>query len=119
MEEIEGGQSVAIVFPDREKNAQLPRMGTLFIPNTLALVKGAPNAGGGRRLIDFLLSAEIEAKLAANASHQIPLNPLVQPKLPEAILTPQSAQPMAVDFEKAADLWEQSQTFLRDLFARG
>ena len=116
--EVEARQPVAIVFPDREKDPKQPRMGTLFIPNTLALVKRAPNAEGGRKIIDFLLSAEIEAKLAANASHQIPLNPQVQATLPAAILTPKDAYPMAVDFEKAADAWEQSQTFLRDLFAR-
>ncbi|MFL5340008.1 MAG: extracellular solute-binding protein, partial [Gemmataceae bacterium] len=78
MEELEGGHPVTIVFSDAEKDTARPEMGTLFIPNTVALIKGAPNTDGGRRLIDFLLSAEVEAKLAANASHQIPLNPQVE-----------------------------------------
>jgi iron(III) transport system substrate-binding protein len=112
MEEIAAGRAVQIVFPDRDG------FGTLFIPNTLALIRDAPNPDGGRKLIDFLLSDEIEAKLAANASHQIPLNPRVKAALPEQIRTPAQVKPMKVDFEKAADLWERSQTFLRDLFAR-
>jgi iron(III) transport system substrate-binding protein len=118
MEEKESGQPVEIIFPDREKNAEFPRLGTLFIPNTVALIKGAPNPDGAKKLIDFLLSAEIEAKLAENASHQIPLNPQVKAKLPEAILTPKDVHVMDVDFEKAADMWDHSQAFLRNLFAR-
>jgi iron(III) transport system substrate-binding protein len=118
MEEKEGGQPVDIIFPDREKNPEYPRLGTLYIPNTLALIRGAPNAEGGKKLIDFLLSAEVETKLAENASHQIPLNPQVKAKLPEVIRTPATIQVMDVGFEKAADMWERSQTFLRNLFAR-
>ncbi|HLW65142.1 MAG TPA: extracellular solute-binding protein [Gemmataceae bacterium] len=118
MEEKEGGQPVDIIFPDREKNSDFPRMGTLYIPNTLALIRGAPNADGGKKLIDFLLSAEVEQKLADNASHQIPLNPQVKAKLPEVIVAPSQVHVMDVDFEKAADMWERSQTFLRNLFAR-
>jgi iron(III) transport system substrate-binding protein len=116
--EVANKQPVAIVFPDREKNEKHPRLGTLFIPNTVALVKNCPNPDGGRKLVDFLLSAEIEAKLAENDSHQIPLNPEVKASLPAEILTPADVHPMQVDFEKAADWWQQSQAFLRDLFAR-
>jgi iron(III) transport system substrate-binding protein len=116
--EVEAGRAVTIVFPDRDGSREHPRLGTLFIPNTLAQIRGAPNPEGGRKLIDFLLSNEIEARLAANASHQIPLNPRVKATLPEQILTASAVKPMQVDFEKAADLWERSQSFLRDLFAR-
>jgi iron(III) transport system substrate-binding protein len=116
--EVANKQPVAIVFPDREKNERHPRLGTLFIPNTVALVKNCPNPDGGRKLIDFLLSAEIEARLAENESHQIPLNPEVKASLPPEILTPGDLHPMQVDFEKAADLWQHSQAFLKDLFAR-
>src|SRR5262245_23522137 len=115
--EVEAGQPVAMIFPDAEKNDARPRMGTLFIPNTVALIKGSPNGDGGRKLIDFLLSAEIEARLAECESHQIPLNPKVEAKLPAAIRTPKVAHPMAVDFEKAADAWDRAQTFLRNEFA--
>jgi iron(III) transport system substrate-binding protein len=116
--EVESGHPVALVFPDREKNEKLPRLGTLFIPNTLALIKGSPNPDGGRRLIDFLLSENSEAKLAKSASHQIPLNPNVKAELPAQILTPRDAHPMAVDFEKATDLWDHSQAAMTRIFAR-
>ena len=93
-------------------------MGTLYLPNTVAIVRGGPNPDGARKLVDFLLSADVEKQLAEGPSHQIPLNPEVKATLPDAIKDIRTAHPMAVDFEKAADLWDEAQTFLRDGFAR-
>ena len=61
----------------------------LYIPNTVALVKGGPNPAGGRKLIDYLLRPETEAKLAEGGGFQIPLNPPVKANLPPAIVTPE------------------------------
>ncbi len=111
--EVKAGRPVKIIFPDRDRPAG-DRMGTLFIPNTVMLIKGAPNPDGGRRMIDFLLSAEVEKQLAESESHQIPLNPNVDAKLPPAIETPKTVKAMQVDWGKAADLWDEVQTFLRN-----
>jgi iron(III) transport system substrate-binding protein len=116
--ELNEGRPVAIVFPDRNGHPQHPRMGVLYIPNTLAVIKGAPNPAGARRLVDYLLRPETEAKLAEGGGFQIPLNPNVKANLPPALVTPTQAKAMAVDWEKAADLWDEAQTFLRDEFAR-
>jgi iron(III) transport system substrate-binding protein len=93
-------------------------MGTLFIPNTVAIIRGSPNPAGARRLVDFLLSPEVESKLAEAESHQIPLNPQVHAVLPKEFVTRKEAKAMDVDFEKAADLWDEVQEFLRNEFAR-
>ena len=93
-------------------------MGVLYIPNTLAVVKGCPNPDGAKKMIDYLLRAETEAKLAEGGGFQIPLNPDVKAKLPPALMSPNQVKPMAVDFEKSADLWDDVQSFLRDEFAR-
>lgn len=114
MIELNAGKPVAIIFPDREPNPQFPRLGVLYIPNTLALVKNAQNAAGGRKLIDYLLTRE--GQLAAGGGFQIPLNPMVKADLPAAILRPESVTRMQVDFEKAADLWDEVQAFLRNEF---
>jgi iron(III) transport system substrate-binding protein len=120
--EVEAGRPVAIVFPDRDGHKDLPRMGTLFIPNTLAVVRGCPHPEGARLLVDYLLSPEVEKSLAESESHQIPLNPEVKAALPKEIERPKEAggsvTAMEVDFGKAADLWDESQAFLRDEFAR-
>ncbi len=116
--ELNAGKPVAIVFPDRDGHKEYPRMGVLYIPNTLAVLKGAPNPDGAKRMIDYLLRAETETKLAEGGGFQIPLNPKVAAKLPQSMLVPGRAKPMAVDFERAADLWDDAQAFLRDEFAR-
>jgi iron(III) transport system substrate-binding protein len=48
-------------------------VGAILIPNTVALIKGAPNADAGKQLIDYLLSPDVERKLAEMPCAQIPL----------------------------------------------
>ncbi|MEX0586809.1 MAG: extracellular solute-binding protein [Pirellulales bacterium] len=109
--EVEAGRSVAIVYPD-----QVPgRPGTLFIPNTLAIVRGAPHAAAARKLIDHLLSPEVEARLAAGPSAQIPLHPNTTAKA--RVATPHTIRAMQVDFAAAAERWEAASHFLRQEFS--
>jgi iron(III) transport system substrate-binding protein len=68
--ELEAGKPVRIVFPDTATGG----MGTLLLPNTLAVVKGAPHAEAAQELINFLLSPEVEERLAKGPSAQIPLH---------------------------------------------
>jgi iron(III) transport system substrate-binding protein len=51
------GASVDMVLPDQDT------VGTLTIPTTVALVAGAPQPESAKKLIDYLLSAEVEKKL--------------------------------------------------------
>jgi iron(III) transport system substrate-binding protein len=108
---------VVVIFPDRD--APQGRMGTLYIPNTVAIIKGCPNPEGARKLVDYLLSPEVEKKLAEGDSHQIPLNPNVKATLPPLYVKPtdKDAHPAQVDFYKAADLWDETQKFLEAEFA--
>ena len=75
--EVESGKPVAIAYPDSGKGED----GVLFIPNTLALVKGAPHPDAAKKLIEFLLSPDSERMLAESESAQIPLNPAVRAKV--------------------------------------
>ncbi len=68
-------------------------------------------------MVDYLLSADVEKRLAESESHQAPLNPEVTANLPPQIETPKTVRAMKVDFEKAAALWEEVQTFVRQEFA--
>ena len=108
--ELRAGKPVAVVYPDREG------LGTLFIPNTLAVVKNAPNPEAGRKLVDYLLRPATEARLAEAGGFQIPLNPAATAKLPDGLLTPREVKPMAGDFARAADFWDDTQSFLRETF---
>ena len=110
--ELENGMPVAIVYPDTEPD----EMGTLFIPNTLALIKGSPHPDQARRLVDYLLLPEVEAQLAEGRSAQIPLNPSVTAEL--RVETPETVKPMEVDFAAAADKWDVAAKFLREEFMK-
>ena len=68
--ELEAGRPVRIVFPDSGPDG----MGTPLLPNTLAVVKNAPHPQAAEKLIDYLLSPAVEARLAQGRSAQIPLN---------------------------------------------
>jgi iron(III) transport system substrate-binding protein len=90
-----------------------------LIPNTVAVVKSCPNPDGARKLVDFLLSPEVEAKLAMGDSHQFPLNPTTKvEQMPPKFMPPAKLKAMNLDWQKAADRWDESQRFLIDLFGR-
>lgn len=116
--ELNDGKPVAIVIPDRDGHPAHPRLGTLFIPNTLMVIKGGPNPAGARKLVDYLLSADVERQLAEGGGYQIPLNPAAKANLHPSLVRPEQVKVMAVDWERAADLWDEAQAFLRDEFAR-
>jgi iron(III) transport system substrate-binding protein len=126
--EREAGKPVAIVFPDGAAPATLAAsrpaadgadagarvlsrtatpasartsgMGPLLLPNTLAVVKGAPHPDAAAKLIDFLLSPEVEARLAIGPSAQIPLNSRCTAVSRACRLA--DLRPMEVDFAAAA-----------------
>ncbi len=108
--EIEKGMPVAIVYPDQADG----EMGTLFIPNTLGIIKNGPNPKNARRLVDFLLSPKVEIKLAEGDSAQIPLNTEVDAEL--RVESPKTIRPMEVDFERAAEQWNATSRFIQILF---
>lgn len=108
--EVQAGKPVAMVQAD-------DKLGTLFIPNTLAVVKNGPNPDAARRLVEFLLRPDTERRLAEGGGFQIPLNPEVRATLPAGLQTPSGVKPLAVDFNRAADYWDDAQRFLRDTFA--
>ncbi len=108
--EVENGMPVTIVYPDQEEG----QMGTLFIPNTLAIVKDAPNPEAAEKLVDYLLSADVERRLAAGPSAQIPLRPGVAAS--PRVKTPAEVRAMEVDWSAAAEKWETAAEFLKNEF---
>jgi iron(III) transport system substrate-binding protein len=91
---IQNGQPVAMVLPDRDG------LGVPVMPNMVSLIANAPHPGEARKLIDYLLSADVERQLAQSEAVQIPLHAGVAgPKNIPAIDT---FNPMTLDFAKAA-----------------
>ena len=91
---IENGQPVGMVLPDKEG------LGVPVMPNMVSLIAKGPHADEGRKLIDYLLSADVERQLAQSEAVQIPLHAGVPgPKNIPAIDT---FKPMTLDYTKAA-----------------
>ena len=62
-----------------------PSGATVCVPNSVAIMRGARHRKRAEQLVDFLLSAEVETRLANSRSRQIPLGPVDEQKLPEAV----------------------------------
>jgi iron(III) transport system substrate-binding protein len=109
--EIEAGLPVTIVYPDQGEE----QIGTLFIPNTLALMADSPNPEAAEKLLDYLLSSDAERRLADGPSAQIPLRKGVAAS--ERVKTPEEVRAMKVDWESAAEKWDVTAEFLKNEFA--
>ena len=101
---IEDGQPIAMVLPDSAG------LGVPMMPNMLSLIADAPHPDEGRKLIDYLLSPDVERQLAQSEAVQIPLHAGVPgPKNIPAIDT---FKPMTLDYSKAASRVEDVTTRL-------
>ncbi|MCB9916749.1 MAG: extracellular solute-binding protein [Planctomycetes bacterium] len=107
---LQGGAPVAMVFPDRGEG----ELGTLFIPNTVAILKDAPHPEAARKLVDYLLSLEVERKLASFDGAQIPLHAELKDEphqLPIADM-----RPMVVDYAAVGAQIDARFEALKELF---
>ncbi len=109
--ELEQGWPVVIVYPDQAED----ELGTLFIPNTVAIIQGAPHREAAEKLVDFLLSPQVERMLAEGPSAQIPLD--THAEVEPRVESPRTVRSMQVDFEAAAAVWSSASEFLKQEFA--
>lgn len=104
------GKPARMIYPDQDG------MGTLLIPNTVALIAGAPHPEQAKKLIDFLLSEETEQALARCKSAQIPLRASVKPHGERFSIG--ATRCMDVGYEAVADALEESTRFVQEEFLR-
>jgi len=103
-EAVESGAPVAVVYPDQSDG------GTLVLPTAVVLMKDAPHADAGRRLIDFLLSPNVERRLAESGAH-MPLRPGVP--VPKGVIPVSNVKAMAIDYGALGEAMERAQPWLR------
>ena len=103
---------VDIVYPDSGDD----QLGTMLIPNTVAMIEGCPNPEGAKKLIDFILSEDMEARLARSRSAQIPVRDSVA--RPDHVKGGDSFKIMTVDFEKAAENFDARRALLEERFVK-
>lgn len=103
-EAVKEGAPVEVVYPDQGG------MGTLVMPTTVVLIRGGPQADLGRKLIDFLISPEVERLMAQSAAH-MPLHPDVP--TPAQVRRVGDIRAMTVDYARVASDMERIQPWLR------
>jgi iron(III) transport system substrate-binding protein len=91
---VEDGQPIGMVLPDRNG------LGVPVMPNMVSLIANAPHGEEARKLIDYLLSADVERQLAQSEAVQIPLHAGVPG--PKNIPSIDTFKPMTLDYAKAA-----------------
>jgi iron(III) transport system substrate-binding protein len=87
--------------------------GTLLIPCSVAIVKGSDNLEAAGKLVDFLVSAEVERLLAKSDSRNIPVRDSLLAEL-EMTRPPQSK----VDFDAVVDAMDEAVAAAREILIR-
>ena len=85
--------------------------GPLAIPNSVALVAGAPHGEAAGRFIDFVLSGAVERALARSHSGNAP----VQPALARQFAANRIAEPLEIDLARVAELLAASRAAAQEI----
>lgn len=101
-------EPIDLVYPRLAADAPV-----VWIPCSVARVRGGPNPEAARRLIDFLVSAEVERALAESDSRNVPVRAALRKELE---LT--GPAPQAIDFERVADALPVAMRAARDILLR-
>ncbi len=104
------GRPVDMVYPDQHG------IGTFLIPSTVALVRGGPNEAYGKKLMDYLLSRDVEERLAFCEAGQMPLRHHV--KKPDYVPDYTSLKTIDVDYSRVAQVMQESARFCQGLFSK-
>ena len=97
---------VDYIFLDQQTGG----MGTLIMPNALSLIKNSPNSENGKKLMDYLLSRQTEAKLAISCA-QMPL--IMGTEVPDIVPSLDHIIPMKIDYAQSSAILEQIQPWLK------
>jgi iron(III) transport system substrate-binding protein len=87
--------------------------GTLWIPCSVALVKGAEDSPNAQRLVDFLVSDAAERLLAESASRNVPVRPALRESL--SLDEPPMSK---LSYRKIADVLDSAAISARDILLK-
>lgn len=106
-----GNPDLAIVLLDQQPGG----MGTMVIPNSVAMIRGAPHPETADAFIEFLLARSTEQSLVDAGWIQVPVHAAVKPP---ASLATGPVHLMTVDFNAAFTCYEQSKADMSTIFVR-
>ena len=105
-EAMKESKDVDFVFLDQQPEGT----GTLIIPNALSIIRDSPNQENAKKLMDYLLSKETEAKLAKSCA-QMPL--IKGTEVPDGIPSLDRIIPMKVNYDETAQVLQEIQPWLK------
>jgi iron(III) transport system substrate-binding protein len=111
-EAIRDRKQVRLVVPDQGDS----QLGVLVIPNAVALIHGAPHPDNARKLMSYLLSAEVERALEEGAGAQIPIRN--QLSGPDSLPPLQSLKLMKVNYDEVGHLYGRMLQIVDEEWAR-
>lgn len=76
---------------------------TICIPNSVAIIKGTTRLTASQKLVDYLLSEEVEIRLAKSGSRQIPLGSVDVKSLPAEVQRLREWADQAIDLRNLRD----------------
>ena len=86
---------------------------TICIPNSVAIIRGTRSLDAAQRLVDYLLSSEVETRLACSPSRQIPLGPVNVAALPIDVQLMSSWAEQGVDLKSIGDAYSDCLEWLQ------
>jgi len=86
--------------------------GTLMIPNSVALIAGGAHTDEAKKLIDYLVSAEVEKLLALSASRNLPVRAALREEI-DMPMIPAST----LSYDAIADVMEEAIEIARRILA--
>lgn len=102
---------VVMIYPNQKDKD----IGTLIIPNSVMLIKGAKHTDAAKRLINYLISEKTESKLAYAKSAQMPLLPDVD--RPSNVADIKQIKAMDVTWDKVYDNLQQTLSIASEYFS--
>jgi iron(III) transport system substrate-binding protein len=107
---IEKGKNVTIIIPDQGEG----QMGTLVIPNTIALIAGAPHAAEAKVFMDYVLDKKQESAMVASGWIQIPVRDIPA----SSCINSTGIKTIPVTYQDTYDALQPSQNDLTSIFIR-
>jgi iron(III) transport system substrate-binding protein len=107
---MENGKNVTIIIPDQG----VDEMGTLVIPNTVALIAGAPRPVEAKIFMDYLLDRKQESAMVTSGWIQIPVRDI--PASP--CINSTGIKTFPVTYQDTYDALEPAQKDLITIFIR-
>ncbi|HHT9118470.1 MAG TPA: extracellular solute-binding protein, partial [Candidatus Hypogeohydataceae bacterium YC38] len=99
------GKSVGVAYPDQGG------MGTLVMPNMVCIIKGGPDLENSKKLVDYLLSEEVEERLALAECAQMPVRSWV--RRPAHVDSLEKIKSMSIDYREVAAKLEEIHPYIK------